>query len=349
MINKYYIMNPSASQSIAIAKLLKKNKQDVHLIGVLMDGESAKRISNTYDEFVSISDIHVDKLVKSTIPTGAISTEFLLNKFDVILGSARLSQDALRVFEKEWSISKAKMVNVPVPATWYSVSEIDCYPIFFKKKKEHGGGDRGVATVEKDIPNEYISDLIFQEYIPSSGTYGVGFIADNGNILVQSTHFEIESSPAAGGSAVIIEHLSNKRLEHYTAKILKHINYSGWGLAEFKYCPNRKDFVFMEINAKFWASCEFAFRTEPRFFKLLFDVNVPKENIDRIVFINRALARGPRFILKNIATIISSHKIIYPGWSMSLLQGVIPAFAKQPLKKVYRKICSVRAARGQRR
>ena len=92
--------------------------------------------------------------------------------------------------------------------------------------------------------------------------------------------------------------------------LINEINYSGWGLAEFKYCPKRDDFVLMEINAKFWVSCDFTFRNNPEFLKLLFGIDAKSENIKKMVFLDRVMMRDRLFFIKNVFNIIFS-KIKY--------------------------------------
>lgn len=321
-----YIFSPKLNPALSIAKLLKKNDYKIKLIAAKETKSSLGRVIKYYDYVCETKEALLRRRKGDILlPIGAISTKYLLIKDVVKINGVELNKNALKVFDKIWSIRKAFSLNIPAPETWNNYKEIQPveFPIFYKQKFERGTGDRGVAKKPDEIPEE-VSDLIFQEYISSPGTYGVGFIAKNGKILVQHTHFEKESFPKDGGSAVILEKFEDKRLVEYTQRLLEDIGYSGWGLAEYKYCHKREDYVFMEINAKFWASCEFAFRNEPKFFKLLFNLDIPKENLERVIYINRAFLRGPVFITKNIRTIINSERIIYPGWYKSFLLGIFP-------------------------
>jgi len=176
--------------------------------------------------------------------------------------------------------------------------------------------------------------LIFQEFIESQGTYGVCFLADQGRLFATNTHFERESIPKEGGSAVIIERFNDDRLLRHTKRLIDSLNYSGWGLAEFKYCPRRDDYVFMEINAKFWASCEFAFVNEPLFLKLLFDIESREIAVERMVFVDRALSRGLPFVLKHLPYLFRGTMLrAYSGWFKSMVAGVIPRNLRKPLKR----------------
>ena len=134
--------------------------------------------------------------------------------------------------------------------------------------------------------------IFFQEYIDSPNTVGVGFLAKDGVLVSSFIQKEILSSPITGGSGVILQQIKNKTLINYTEKIVKKICYSGWGLAEFKYCPKQKTYVFMELNAKFWASLELTFLNNQSFLKHLFNIEYKPENINTIIYLNRSLGIG---------------------------------------------------------
>lgn len=272
------------------------------------------------------------------IPTGAASTEKMLINGDITLGKVTMTRSAQRVFNKPWLLQQAQIASINIPQTWHSIDEITSYPIFYKQKYEKGGGERGIAHKQQEIPKKEIDSLIFQELILSQGTYGVSFIAKNGKLLTSHTHFEKESLPKDGGSAVIIESIKDERLTNHTKKLLQQINYSGWGLAEYKYCPKRKDYVLMEINAKFWASCELAFVNQKNFSKQLFDINTNEKQIKRIVFIDRALQRGIFFFIKEV--IFSSKETtlrLYSGWLTRLTISMIPIHLQKTIKSLIKK------------
>lgn len=327
---KFYICTPGASQSVAIARMLRKYYSNSYLVGVLLPGEQ-KRPNKFFDHYCPIEEIDIDTPI---IPTGAFSTKFLLEQRNVNIGKVILNKETLRVCNKPWIIDQAKEIGIPTPTTWYTVNDISSFPIFYKQRYEKGGGERGVAQKLEDIPMGEREHLIFQELIDSQGTYGVSFLAKNGEILASYTHYERESYPKSGGSAIVIEEFKDECLAEYTKRILKSLNYSGWGLAEFKFCPKREDFVFMEINAKFWASCEFAFRNEPLFLKLLFDIQSNEKSIKRMVFLDRAFSRGVFFAFFLFSKYIFNSKFrVYPGWERRFLSSFLPSSFRGFLKK----------------
>ena len=122
------------------------------------------------------------------------------------------------------------------------------------------------------------------------------------------------------------ERYNDERLVKYVRAIISASKYSGWGLAEFKYCPSRDDFVFMEINAKFWASCILAFHNEPRFTELFFNGTSALRPVARMLFINRALARGWGYTIRSLPRemILSRNYYGEGAWRTELAKLVVP-------------------------
>lgn len=315
-----------------IAKFIDRYLPQCEVIGLLDGVGVVRRWMKPYRKMVG-SEVLISPEA-CIVPTGAHSTAQMLRHRDVTIGKITMRQASLDVYQKPWMIEMAAAAGVPVPNTHLTLGPEVSFPLFYKQREERGGGVRGVARQVSEVPTEGREELIYQEYIASQGTYGVGFIADSGELLTTFTHFERESMPAAGGSAVIIERFDDERLVAYTKRIVDRIKYSGWGLAEFKYCPVRDDYVFMEINAKFWASCEFAFINQPEFLRLLFGIEVDEPKVDRMVFIDRALKRGLLFVFINFA--ILRHAEAYrmyadglPGIAVGLLPAPIRKFFKR--------------------
>jgi hypothetical protein len=321
---QFLVAEPQGSQARVIATYIKKYLPDCDVIG-LVDGDCAvRRQIKPYKKLVSSQEpISLEACI---VPTGARSTAQMLRRHDVSIGRVTLRQAALDVYQKPWMIEMAASVGVPVPTTHLSIDGDITFPLFYKQKNEEGGSVRGIARRLSQVPKKGREQLIYQEYIASPGTYGVGFIADRGEIVTSFAHFERESFPETGGSAVILERHDDDRLTAYTKRILDRIGYSGWGLAEFKYCPVRDDYVFMEINAKFWASCEFSFINQPDFLKLLFGIEVKEPNVERMVFVDRTLMRGPIFIFKNFGILRRADSYrLYTSALRCLAVGLLPA------------------------
>lgn len=322
---RYRIYSPGLSQAITTADFLRRVYPDAHLTGVLLAGEGVGAAARSYDRIVAASEDDADP-ISIDMPMGAGSTLYLVSRGDVLLGDARLTKESLRFSDKSWALDLAEAAGVPIPVTWRHVSEIQSWPVFYKSAEETEDRRRGLAGTPAELPT--VTDgLIFQEVIAGHGTYGVGFIAKAGQVLASHAHFESESYPRLGGSAVLIERAESARLEALAANLIERSSYDGWGLVEFKYCPKRDDFVFMEINAKFWASWEMALLNEPRFAATLFNAEVEPARVRKMIFLDLALRRGIAFWPKALAAILGGARVrLYPGWPRQLAAALVPPF-----------------------
>lgn len=330
----YAILSPALDQSLTIARLLRTYYPRTYIVGVLQDDDDSG-LPSLYDSIVPVSQLTITRTDTTIIPTGAKATRFMLERGNITLGAITLTQPALRVYDKLWMISLAASISVPTPITWRRLSEVVTYPIFYKVSEEWGGGARGVAFSADEVPLEVQDKLLFQELISGQGTYGVSFLADRGQLLAYHSHFEQESIPKEGGSAVIIKHFFDDRLLKYTQRLVEALTYSGWGLAEYKYCPRRKDFIFMEINAKFWASCEFTFRNNPAFLKLLFNIDSKEVPCQTMVFVERAFMRGLPFVISHFPEFLNSDTLYgHPGWMRRIIAQMLPSSLRQYVRRL---------------
>lgn len=320
---KYLVLQPFSEQAIFIVRLLKENS-NCEVIAILLKGES-ELTSHLYDRIHKISDYsELTDHEGVIIPTGAPSTEALLKRGDIVLGNITMKKNTIIVYDKIQFLEKCYQNNLPIPLC-FNFNELieDYFPLFYKEKNEKGGGVRGIANKIEDLNGLPIDQLIFQELIDSKGTYGVAFLAIDGEVTIMQAHFEEESYPISGGSATLITSVQDERLYELTKKFVKYFNYSGWGLAEYKYCNKRKDYVFMEVNAKFWASCIFTFLNNNIFYEKLFDIKMNKTKVSKVLFINRLFNTGFLNAIKTLRK-NSDAKIIYSNSLIkSILKGVL--------------------------
>ncbi|MEA3452398.1 MAG: ATP-grasp domain-containing protein, partial [Bacteroidota bacterium] len=253
-MKKVLILESKSDQAKTFASYLQKSdKFDLHTIKDII---SEKK---NFDEI---------------IPTSADSTyNYVKKNGDFSIGNLTYSKNNLVTFDKIKTLSIVDSIGVPIPKSFTSKESLDFFPIFYKSLREEGKSIRGIIQNSEELSEITEKDVFYQEFIWSKGTYSVGFLADRGKLITIFIQKELLSYPYHGGSGVILEHIQDKRLLEYTKKIVKEINYSGWGLTEFKYSNKIKDFVFMEVNAKFWASIKFAIFNNPLILKLLFNID----------------------------------------------------------------------------
>jgi predicted ATP-grasp superfamily ATP-dependent carboligase len=311
-MKKILILQPYLDQSMAIAKFLRRFSSEFYIIAGLIDEQPSRIPNRIYHETKKINyeDLIINNQYDLILPTGSHGTKSLLSLTESItIGKIIFKRENLTMFDKKLSLSLIEKLGIPFPKTYKNINQIEEYPIFYKQAFECGGGKRGIAYSQEELNSIALNEkLIFQEYIISPETYGVGFLARDGQLITYFIHKEIMSFPKTGGSGIVLTKYQDDQLLFYTRKILDSFNYSGWGLVEFKYCNKRKDFVFMEVNAKMWASIEFALLNNPVFFKELFNIQYnPKKGINCIIFLNRLAQYG----LKEYLTVQAFYKKCY--------------------------------------
>jgi hypothetical protein len=313
-MKKVLILSPNLDQALAIARFLRRYGKEWILHGGLLEGEKIRGTATKYyDKIVNVRAPKDFGVYDCILPTGARSTYWVVTQIgDFYVGEVLYSRNNILCFDKYNFIHGVAALGVPVPKTYKNFEDVNIeYPIFYKSKFEKGGGARGIIFSRKDlekIPSK--NELIFQEYIPGRTTYGIGFIAKNGDILTFFQHEELLSLPIEGGSAIYLKRFNDEKLLSYTQRIIQNLRFSGWGLAEFKYCYKRRDYVFMEVNAKLWASIEFSLLNNNNFLKYMFNISYPETPTDSALYIERLIALGLPECIQNIHYLLESDKII---------------------------------------
>ena len=330
-MKKVLIYEANSNQALSIAKYIKKHS-NYYVIGLIE--KNIKFNKKFYDKII-IEDFKKIDITEYDyiLPMGANSTYLIVNKYKNLLfdNGINFSEKNLIVYNKTKILEVANNLDIPIPKTYYKKENIKSFPCFYKEDFENGGGMRGIANNINDIPK--YNKLIFQEYIDTPSTYGVGFLAKNGEILTYIIHKEVISYPQVGGSAVVIEEFKDKRLLEYTKILLKELNYSGWGLAEFKYCNKREDFVFMEINGKFWASIEYMLINNSKFLNYILGIEYKVIKVSKILFINRLFAYPFIDIIKNFKYLFGSYIVKESSVIYQLIRKIAPNFLIYIIKR----------------
>lgn len=330
--HKIFILEPEKDQSITIAKFLRTRPNNYFCIGVARSKIEGLWLNRYYDKILIIKSIekiplsHLDIIV----PTGIDSTKELLSLRDKIKISAiTFNLDNLSFSDKIWAYTYTDNLGIPIPD---QIDEPDVrtqYPIFYKDKVESGSHKRGIIhsySYFRKMHNH--KSYLYQKLIESKETYGVGFLAENGKILTSSSHKEIVSYPKTGGSAAVIQKTDEQTILTYAKKIISDFHYSGWGLVEFKYDPKRDEFLFLELNPKFWASIEFSFLMNPDFLKLLFNLDIKASSWSEAIFRDRLLISDPLLYMNS--------KVYFPN-SIELNKNRLLLDLKKSIRKKYEK------------
>jgi predicted ATP-grasp superfamily ATP-dependent carboligase len=205
--------------------------------------------------------------------------------------------------DKFKSIQIAKKIGLPCPNTILlkSGDDFGLYSVFFDRtssivKPVSGSGSSGVVyrkfQTKQGFENHLkkYGPLLMQDRIPIEGAgIGVGLLFDKSSRCVASfCHKRLQQYPNSGGPSTDRISINNPELTKQSISLLKHIDWKGIGMVEWK--EDTRDGVpkLMEINPRFWGSLELAVRSGVDFPKLFADlslglntpvVNIYKENV----------------------------------------------------------------------
>jgi protein-tyrosine-phosphatase/predicted ATP-grasp superfamily ATP-dependent carboligase len=116
-------------------------------------------------------------------------------------------------------------------------------------------------------------DVLVQENFIGTGV-GVEFLADQGKLLYTFQHIRIHEPLMGGGSSYRKSAPVHPELLDATARIVKALDYSGVGMTEFKYNFATDQWVFLEINGRFWGSLPLAINSGADFPYFLYQLKV---------------------------------------------------------------------------
>jgi len=237
---------------------------------------------------------------------------------------------------KPKALEIAHKLGIPVPASKLikNISDLNTTniglrcPLFIKSSEEMGSSIMGIARNKKALIKLCLlifkqkSKPLIQEYINSPFTYGVGIYAFKGHIREYFMHRELLSMPPLGGSGVILEKFYDDILLDYSRRLIKELNYTGLALIEYKKHPQKRDYYFMEINSKFWASIAFALDNNPRLLPFL-------HNSQNIIKLNSLKQKAHFFIYPD--RFIKNFR--YKN-KLSFISCLLYIFSKKGVKKV---------------
>ena len=115
------------------------------------------------------------------------------------------------------------------------------------------------------------TSVAVQEYFEGHGV-GVEFLAKDGEILMSFQHRRLHEPPDGGGSSYRKSCKVDPQLGDATTALVKSLGYSGVGMAEYRYDFKRNDWIFVELNSRFWGSLPLAVACGANFPLYLYDL-----------------------------------------------------------------------------
>jgi predicted ATP-grasp superfamily ATP-dependent carboligase len=272
---KVLITDCDYKHSIALQCHIRDALPDVHLVG--HSPQSIRyaryyRYCQTYIASTPLADVVRARDIDMVIPVGAKSVQTVR---EVVPDKAVLPlEHHLRIcYDKSEATALAASVGVAVPRTVRlrhpsDVAEVDiAFPCVVKPANEVEGQfvryprDRAelqtaVAEGLRQIGPES-SGVLVQEYVAGAGAGFFG-LYQRGSLVRLFMHRRIREWPSTGGVSTAARAIRDPALLRSGKAILDALQWHGVAMVEFKYRPDAGDYVFIELNGKFWGSAELA-------------------------------------------------------------------------------------------
>ena len=186
----------------------------------------------------------------------------------------------------------AEELDIPIPKTYEitNISDIEIcaksltYPVVVKLKNSTSSvgvnyafsQEEFISTFKETIlkfklePSDY---PLVQEYISGTG-YGVSILMNHGELRAIFTHKRLREYPITGGPSTLRESVRHPEMESIAVKLLKHFNWHGIAMVEFKLDQHTNKPVLIEVNPRFWGSLNQAIASGVDFPYLLYEMEM---------------------------------------------------------------------------
>jgi len=181
-------------------------------------------------------------------------------------------ESLIKAHDKSWVMKLAGELDIPVPKTLIvntlgelkrHVSGIS-FPAVIKLRDATSSVGISYAHTEQELVEKFQATLsrfnlsaenypLVQEYIKGDG-YGVSLLFNHGKLRAKFTHKRIREYPPSGGPSTYRISVTNPEMEEAAIKLLRHMDWHGVAMVEFKLNKQSMKPVLLEVNPRFWGS-----------------------------------------------------------------------------------------------
>lgn len=170
--------------------------------------------------------------------------------------------------DKRRTVEAARDAAIPQPTTLLadetSLGSVEAaldYPIVVKHPR--GEGRAGVYVCESRDELERAArpvdsangTLIFQDFVPNGGEFGVYTLYDcDGTLVGLTVQRRIRTCPPEGGASTYRETVENARLVKLADRFLTSLDWRGLAMVEFRVDARTGEPKLIEMNPRFWGS-----------------------------------------------------------------------------------------------
>ena len=217
----------------------------------------------------------------------------------------------------------AEELGLPIPKT-YNIENINQirdiakameYPVVIKLKNATSSEGISYSHTENEFLFKYKNTIakynllpkeypLVQEYVDGNG-YGVSALFNQGDIRAIFTHKRLREYPITGGPSTLRESVRHEKMEKIATDLLKHMNWHGVAMVEFKLDKTNRKPVLIEVNPRFWGSINQAVMSGVDFPYLLYKMAVDG---DVKPVLNYKLGVKTRFLLNDFRYLCAQMK-----------------------------------------
>lgn len=229
----------------------------------------------THDESAIPVQIHQDRL-REEARVYALDAEVFDVAFDKIKSSLLVESLGIRI---------ARQISVELSSLEAGLPEGFDFPIVIKPSSSYVSEDlanrrevvvaSNAAQLHDILPKLKGWDVaLLQEHFTGVGA-GVEVLVDNGRILYAFQHVRVHE-PRGGGASSYRKSVYpiEPALYAATEKLMAKIGYTGVAMVEYKINPVTGDWIFIEINGRFWGSLPLAIASGADFPRMLYELLV---------------------------------------------------------------------------
>lgn len=154
---------------------------------------------------------------------------------------------------KEKTMQLADSLNIPTPIEYYSIDNVEIFPVVVKGLYE-SGHVRYINSPD-ELSTINFNKYLIQEYIPGEG-YGFYALFNNGIEKAGFMHKRLREYPISGGASTCAKSVYDEELKRLGLALLRQLHWHGVAMVEFKKDSRDGKFKLMEINPKFWGSLD---------------------------------------------------------------------------------------------
>lgn len=170
------------------------------------------------------------------------------------------------------------MADTPLQASDFAALR---YPIFAKVDAIHACAHGDGRVIRINDPSSALSTLqelqqqyekiLVQEFVPGQGV-GAFFLLWDGEILGEFMHRRLHEVPHTGGISSLRESYFSQEIRDDALARLRHLEWRGVAMLEYRLDPVSGQFHFIELNGRFWGSLHLALYSGIDFPTLLVDI-----------------------------------------------------------------------------